>query len=152
MINYTGQFLLSSPALNGTDFEEAMLFIIEDNEKGSTGFIINKPFPRKLNELEEFKKSLPFPLYTGGPVATGGIFMLHRRPDIIEDGRKIAEGIFLGGNIQQAVAAINRQTITEADIKLFIGYCGWDAGQLQEEKEEGSWITCTAVEPFSHYA
>lgn len=84
MKNYTGQYLQSTAALDGTDFEKAILFIAEDNEKGSTGFIINKPFPRKLNELVEFKDALPFPLYTGGPVVTDGIFMLHRRPDIIE--------------------------------------------------------------------
>lgn len=140
MINYTGQFLQSSPALDGTDFEKAILFIAEDNEKSSTGFIINKPFPRNLNELVEFKKSIPFPLHTGGPVVTDGIFMLHRRPDIMEDCKKIADGIFLGGNMQQAVAAINELSITEADIKLFIGYCGWDAGQLKDEIEEGSWL------------
>jgi len=65
-MNYTGQFLQSTPALNGTDFEKAILLIIEDNEKGSTGFI------------------------------------------------------------------------TEAAIKLFIGYCGWDLGHLNDEIEEGS--------------
>lgn len=151
MINYTGQFLQSTPALDGTDFEKAILFIAEDNEKGSTGFIINKPFPRKLNELLEFKEAVPFPLYTGGPVVTDGIFMLHRRPDIIEDCQKIAAGIFLGGNMQQTVAAINEQSITETDIKLFIGYCGWDAAQLQDEVEEGSWQPFTAEGSFSPF-
>ena len=37
-MNYTGQFLQSTPALNGTDFEKAILFIIEDNEKGQRRF------------------------------------------------------------------------------------------------------------------
>jgi putative transcriptional regulator len=140
MNNYTGKFISSTPALDDTDFEKAILFIIEDNENGATGFIINKLFQRTLNELVEFQQSIPFPLYAGGPVGQEGIFMLHRRPDIIEGSKLIADSVYLGGNIQQAITAINRHTITESDIKLFIGYCGWDDGQLNEEVEEGSWL------------
>jgi putative transcriptional regulator len=140
MNNYTGKFISSTPALDNTDFEKVKIFIIEDNEKGATGFIINKLFHRALNGLVEFQQSIPFPLYAGGPVGQEGIFILHRRPDIIEGGKHIADSVYLGGNIQQAITAINRHTINETDIKLFIGYCGWDAGQLNEELEEGSWL------------
>jgi putative transcriptional regulator len=38
------------------------------------------------------------------------------------------------------VAQLNNKTITQKDIKIFIGYCGWDFKQLEEEVEEGSWI------------
>jgi putative transcriptional regulator len=147
MNNYTGKFISSTPALDDTDFEKAIIFIIEDNEKGATGFIINKLFHRALNRLVEFQQSIPFPLYAGGPVGQEGIFFLHRRPDIIEGGKHIAASIYLGGNIQQAIAAVNQHIIKGSDIKLFIGYCGWDDGQLNEELEEGSWLPlATSVE------
>jgi putative transcriptional regulator len=145
MNNYTGKFISSTPALDDTDFEKAIIFIIENNEKGATGFIINKLFHRTLNELAEFQLSIPFPLYAGGPVAEDGVFMLHRRPDVIEGGKPIADPIYLGGNIQQAIVAINQHIINENDIKLFIGYCGWDDGQLKEELEEGSWLPLDEV-------
>jgi putative transcriptional regulator len=140
MTNYTGKFIISTVALDNTDLARAVIFISEDNEKGATGFIINHLFSRTLNELVEFKDVTPFPLYAGGPVATESLFFLHRRPDIIEDSKRIAAGIYLGGNLQQAITAINQQQINEQDIKFFIGYCGWDAGQLPEELAEGSWL------------
>ena len=40
----------------------------------------------------------------------------------------------------QAVDYINKNAISLNDIKLFIGYCGGDAGELEAEIEEGSWV------------
>lgn len=135
----TGSFLHGTALLDGDFFEKAVIFITELNEKGAMGFVINKPFPRGLNELQEFSRSTPFPLYEGGPVDQEHLFFVHRRPDLIENGVLIAEGIFLGGNFQQAVEHINNHFITEKDIRIFIGYCGWDKNELEEEVREGSW-------------
>jgi putative transcriptional regulator len=145
MNNYTGKFIRSTSDLDNTDFEKTIILIIEDDEKGATGFIINKLFHRRLNELVEFQQSIPFPLYAGGPVAQDGIFFLHSRPDIIEGSKHIIGPIYLGGNMQQAITAINQHLIAENDIKLFIGYCGWDDGQLNDELEEGSWLPLDAA-------
>jgi putative transcriptional regulator len=60
-----GTFLKSTSLLNDTVFENAVIYITEYNEKGAMGFIINQQFPRKLNELEEFKNILPFPFISG---------------------------------------------------------------------------------------
>ena len=134
-----GTFLSSLPSLDDTNFEQAVIFITEHNEKGAMGFVINKLFPRTLNELEEFRHCPPFPLYEGGPVEQEHLFFIHRRPDLIEDGSLISGSIYLGGNFKQAVSYINSRAITKKDIKIFVGYCGWDDDQLGEEIEEGSW-------------
>lgn len=134
-----GLFLKSSPLLKETYFEEAGILIAEFNEKGALGFVINRSFNRTLNELEDFKDSLPFPIYEGGPVDQEHLYFVHQRPDLIADGKLIAEGMYLGGNFQQAVEAINNRTLTTADVKIFIGYCGWDGAELEAEIEEGSW-------------
>ena len=134
-----GLFIHSTPMLNDTIFEQSVILITEYNEKGVLGFIINKSFGRMLNELEEFKHSLPFPIYTGGPVDQEHLYFVHQRPDLISEGKLIAEGMYLGGNFQQAVEAINNRTLTTADVKIFIGYCGWDGTELEAEIEEGSW-------------
>jgi putative transcriptional regulator len=139
MIINAGTFLKSTAALHDTVFENTLLFITEHNASGATGFVVNKLFPRKLNELVEFNSSIAFPLYNGGPVAIEKVFFIHRRPDLIDGGQPITNGIFLGGNFKQAVGHINRKTLTEKDIKIFIGYCGWDDNELEEEVAEGSW-------------
>jgi putative transcriptional regulator len=134
-----GMFIQSTDALKDPVFENTLIYIAEYNEKGATGFVVNKPFSRTLNELEEFKHSIPFPLYDGGPVDKEHLFILHMRPDLIEDVTAVADGVYYGGNFQQVVEAINNRTLTSSHIKIFNGYCGWDKGELEAEVEEGSW-------------
>ena len=42
--------------------------------------------------------------------------------------------------MDQVIEAINTNAANNKEIQLFIGYCGWDAGELEEEVDEGSWI------------
>lgn len=135
-----GTILLSTSALADTVFEKTVILIIEHNEKGSAGFVVNKLFSRSLHELQEYAQSKPFPLYEGGPVEKEGIFFLHQRPDIIAGGKQVFDDVYLGGNFAEAVDFINSNANADKYLKLCIGYCGWDAGQLQEEITEGSFI------------
>ncbi len=144
-----GTILKSSAALNSSVFEDAIIFITEHNAKGSVGFVINKLFERPLNALQEFNHIRHFNLYNGGPVDKEHLFFIHRRPDIIDDSEKVTDSIFWSGNFTKAVAAINNYTLTENDIKVFIGYCGWDSGELEAEIEEGSWEITTAAAAFA---
>ena len=134
-----GLFLKSTALLNDTVFENAVIFITEYNEKGAMGFVVNQPFSRKLHELEEFKKGEPFPIHVGGPVDPEHLYFIHQRPDLIEGGEPVTSNIYLGGNFKSALKYINNHTITEKDIRIFIGYCGWDYRELDEEIAEGSW-------------
>lgn len=138
-----GTFIKSTPLLDGSIFEDTLVFITEFNEKGAIGFVINKPFPRTLNELEEFRHSPPFPLYDGGPVDREHLFIIHHRPDLISGGNAVANNLYVGGDIRDAVKYISNKTFTEKDIRLFIGYCGWNAGELEAEIAEGSWAETT---------
>jgi len=135
-----GTFIQSTNLLDGDYFEKTIIFITEHNENGTVGYIINRLFPRRFNELEEFKYSKPFNLYEGGPVDTEHLFFIHRRPSIITGGKLVINNIYVGGDFKQAVQCINNGSVTARDIKLLIGYCGWDNGELEAEIEEGSWI------------
>ena len=134
-----GIFLHSTSLLDGDYFEDAVIFITEYNEQGAIGYVVNRPFPRKFNELEEFKHSMAFALYEGGPVDQEHLFFIHQRPDLISGGTPVANNVFVGGEFKEAVRLINNKSITEKDIKLFIGYCGWDVHDLEAEIAEGSW-------------
>jgi putative transcriptional regulator len=134
-----GLFLQSTAALDNTIFENALIYLAECNTKGALGFIINRSFGRALNELEEFSHSLPFPLSDGGPVDREHLFFLHNQPQLISDGIHVDAGIHYGGTFREAVAGINSGTLTAEHLKIFVGYCGWDAGDLENEIAEGSW-------------
>ncbi|MGO4292052.1 YqgE/AlgH family protein [Chitinophaga sp. RAB17] len=134
-----GIFISSTSLLDDSFFEKSILFITEYNDKGAMGFVVNKEFPRKFNELEEFKYSIPFPIYDGGPVDREHLYFVHRRPELITGGELVADNIYLGGDFEAAVMHMNNKTITEKDMRLFIGYCGWDLHELEAEIAEGSW-------------
>jgi putative transcriptional regulator len=135
-----GTFIQSTNALDNSVFQDVTIYITEFNKAGAMGFVVNKTFARAFNELEEFKHSIHVPMYEGGPVDQEHLYFLHQRPDLIKGGSSVANGIYLGGNMQQAVAGINDKTITGGQIKIFVGYCGWDKGELEAEIEEGSWV------------
>lgn len=140
-----GIFLKSTSLLDDTIFEKSLIFIAGHD----MGFIVNKEFPRQLNELEEFKNILPFPIYLGGPVDQEHLYFIHQRPDLIEGGEAIADNVFLGGDFKSAVKNIDNSMISEKDIKIFIGYCGWDYPELEEEIAEGSWEILEVGDAFS---
>jgi len=127
----TGFYIKSTAELIGSFFENTTILIVEHNEEGSIGFVVNRSFEKSLNELIEFNYSKPFPLMDGGPVNRDHLFVLHKRPDLIDGGK--------ASNMEQVIEAINTKGATDQEIQLFIGYCGWDLGELEAELEEGSW-------------
>lgn len=138
-----GAILISHPLLEDTNFYQAVVLITSSNEKGAMGFVTNRLFPRPLNQLEEFKQGIAFPIHDGGPMDREHLFFVHQCPGVIDGGEYIRENLYLGGNFKKAVTAINHPTIGQQDIKIFIGYCGWDYGELEAEVAEGSWIQLT---------
>lgn len=135
----TGSNIKSTAKLKDSFFEYTTILIVEHNEEGSTGFVMNKSFNKSLHDLIEFNHSKPFPLMDGGPVDRDHLFVLHKRPDLIDGGKPIPNGLCLGGNMDQVIEAINTKGATDQEIQLFIGYCGWDVGELEAEVDEGSW-------------
>jgi putative transcriptional regulator len=139
MSHYQGKILSSTPSMDDPNFEASIIFIAEHNEQGALGFIINKVFERTLNELVEFSSSPAFPLYEGGPVDKEHLYFVHRCSSLVPGGALINNDIYLGGDFQKTIECINNKELTSKDIKIFIGYCGWDAGDLEAEIAEGSW-------------
>jgi len=137
-----GFYIKSTADLIGSFFENTTILIVTHNEEGSIGFVTNKSFEKSINELIEFNHVKPFPLMDGGPVDREHLFVLHNRPDLIDGGKGIPNGLYLGGNMAQVIEAINTRGANKQEIQLFIGYCGWDVGELEAEVEEGSWVIC----------
>jgi putative transcriptional regulator len=134
-----GLYIKSTSALIGSFFEHTTILIVQHNEKGSIGFVTNKSFEKSVHELIGFNHVKPFPLMDGGPVDRDHLFVLHKRPDLIDGGEQVPNGLYLGGNMEQVIEAINTGVANPQEIQLFIGYCGWDKGELEAELEEGSW-------------
>lgn len=134
-----GNCIQSTALLNGTFFENAMILLTEVNANGATGFVINRFSGHSLNDLEAFQDVKPWPLYEGGPVDTEHIYLLHKHPHTIKNCRPAFDDYYMEGDMSDALTLINNGEATPESLRLFIGYCGWDAEELEAEITEGSW-------------
>jgi len=135
-----GDLLISEPFLADPNFSRTVILLCEHNEEGSFGFVLNKPAQVILKELIEGAGDREDGIYIGGPVQQNTLQFIHKNDRLIEGGIEVSEGIFWGGNFEQMLAMMESNLIQPMDIKFFIGYSGWAAGQLKGELEIKSWI------------
>ena len=140
-----GRILISDPFLNDNYFSNAVILICELNKKGAFGLVLNHYIDETLSDfMNDFDnaKSDEFKISLGGPVDTDSIYYIHNRPDVIKGSIKIVDNIFLGNgkNFGELSALIEQGKIAKNELKFFLGYSGWTAGQLEEELLKNSWF------------
>ncbi len=135
-----GDLLISEPFLPDPNFERTVVLICENNQDGCIGFILNKPSKLNLGDVFEEFDNFEKKLLVGGPVQQDSIHFLHRGALNINDGTKIGEGIYWGGNFEQLKILMQDGRVNPNDVLYFLGYSGWAPGQLDDELKENSWI------------
>jgi putative transcriptional regulator len=136
-----GRLLLSEPALRDNYFSRSVVLLVEHSDtEGSIGLIINKPIHMKLNEVAKDFPHIDYPIFLGGPVHPDRLFYLHTKGELIPGSVKVFEGVYWGGDITKVVELIENKELNKAQVRFFIGYSGWNPGQLDSELSEKSWI------------
>ena len=135
-----GDLLISEPFLLYSNFERTVILICEHNDEGSFGFVLNKPSLMKFDEVLEDVDNFSEPLYVGGPVQQNTLHFIHRAGNLVEGGIEIARDLYWGGNFENLKMLIDTRQIDPVDFKFFLGYSGWESGQLLKELEQNSWI------------
>jgi putative AlgH/UPF0301 family transcriptional regulator len=137
-----GKFLVASRDLLDPNFAETVVLLVRYEEDGVLGLIINRrtkvPIARVFPELPESIKGRSDPLYTGGPVARTMALALLRSRDRLEG----AEPIFADVSLVSSKALLQKKMAVgtgPATFRLYAGYSGWTATQLQGEVELGGW-------------
>lgn len=139
-----GRILISVPFLHDFYFKKSVVLLADHSDDGSFGLIVNKPVDVQLGDISSDFEGFNAPVFLGGPVKTDSLFFMHTRPDVIDDGTKIMEGLYWGGNIETVRQLIKNGSITPNDLRFFVGYAGWTANQLDHELEEKSWVVSMA--------
>jgi putative transcriptional regulator len=143
-----GNILISVPLSGDFYFDRTVVLLIEHNENGSFGFILNKSLPLTLNDL--FPKATPelghISVYNGGPVDHEELFAVHTYGDLIKGSTPIANGLYLGGLASQLVNCIKSDFLDEHFIRFYLGYSGWSQGQLEAELNRDLWLVSTFQE------
>lgn len=140
-----GKILISEPFLPDSFFNRTLVYLTEHTEKGSVGFIINKSINIRVCDALEGFSGWNEKLTMGGPVAPDTLHYLHTLGDIIPGCVWIADNIFWGGDIEAIKSLIDSGKVSNGDIRFFLGYSGWDEGQLERELLEDSWVIADVI-------
>ena len=139
-----GNLLIAAPQLADPNFSRAVVLMIEHDENGAFGVVLNRPSGRTVKEVwEELNDDESCDCFeiinVGGPVK-GPLLALHTSESHAE--ADVLPGVYL---------AAQRETLDElvrshyAEFRLFAGYSGWGEGQLESEMKQGGWITAKAT-------
>ncbi len=148
--------LIASPQLQDSVFEKAVILVIDHNEEGSFGFIINRTSGLDLNDVVSLNECVipeGIPVWSAGPVMSQTGFVLHNQCNFSKD-YQIAPGMMLSSDRSTLVTMVDHYTYPEDyellrqgrpetlyPYRFFVGYSGWGPGQLEEEIKSGAWIT-----------
>ena len=134
-----GRLLIAEPFLADPTFTRTVIVLCEHGPEGTVGFALNRPTEHTLGDLLPEMYTPLLTVFQGGPVQLDTLHMLHRTPEAL-GGTEIFPGIFWGGSYEALQDAVTTNTYQPIDLRLFVGYSGWSAGQLEKELSEGSWL------------
>jgi putative transcriptional regulator len=142
-----GSFLIAHPTLRDPNFSRTVVLLCEhDAEEGSMGLVVNRPTEVRLGDtIEGLDPADPQPLFYGGPVQRDIVVVLHHDA-AVPDAHEVCDGMALGGDAESIITLLH--DTERRRVRVFAGYSGWGAGQLQGELETGSWIICPARARF----
>lgn len=146
----TGHLLLATPEIEFGPFWRSVVYVLDHTEDGAVGVIVNRPTDADVDDvLPQWGRSVTAPgcLFEGGPVGLDsalavGVLLeatsigvpsygwrpMSRRVGLVDlDGPQPDPGILEG-------------------LRVFAGYSGWTAGQLEAEIQQGSWLVAPALD------
>lgn len=140
-----GSLLISEPFLNDDYFSRSVIYLCDHNEDGSFGFVLNKYVDTNLSESIEGFPTIDFKVSVGGPVETSNLYYIHNFGESLDNALPISEDLCIGGNFEDMKSIISKIPGKAKGIRFFIGYSGWEKGQLEEELKEKSWIVINDI-------
>ena len=135
-----GRVLISEPFMTDENFKRSVVYLCEHNEDGSFGFVLNNSLDISLSELVEDIVNEEFKVSFGGPISPDNLFYVHTLKNQLEGSYEVLSGLSTGGKFEDLIPLINSGVITPNEIRFFLGYSGWEAGQLETELHSNSWF------------
>jgi putative transcriptional regulator len=141
-----GRLLVSTEALAGSDFAESVVLLLEHDDRGATGLIVNRPTwvaPADAFPELDYVGARAGPLYLGGPVAHTNVVALVRGSVAGVSGvHRVLEGVYFAD--RNALRDLANRDDPEQEIRLYAGLSSWEPGQLQREIDGGAWHVTVA--------
>ena len=133
-----GRLLVASPSLVDRNFRRTVVLITEHSEEGAAGLVLNRPSPAAVSELVPALEELVDEgeqVWMGGPVQPNGVLVLGEFLDP-EDAAVPLFGSLGFPSLEEPHEVL----VSTTRRRVFAGYAGWGAGQLEDELERDDWI------------
>jgi putative transcriptional regulator len=136
-----GRLLVMEQAQVDPIFGESVILLIHYGTDGVVGLRLDRPSRVPLSRLREVKGTAKRsdPVYIGGPVGIEEVTALVRAPSAPRDAIHVTMDLYAvqsKGSLESALKASKGP----ADLRVYLGYCGWVIPQLQNEVTRGSWF------------
>jgi putative transcriptional regulator len=136
-----GKLLIASPSLVDPNFARSVVFITEHNDEGAMGIVLNRPSESSVESIVPQLAEIGGgePVYVGGPVQPEALVLLAEFSNLEAAAWIVVADVGLASadmDLDELADAVRRG-------RVYAGYSGWAAGQLEAELEIDSWI----VEP-----
>jgi putative transcriptional regulator len=142
--SFSGKLLVSNPEMRDPNFYRTVVLLFEHGEEGAFGAILNRPTKEQAAEhLPAWADLLADPalVYVGGPVQNDIAVGVAEWSEIDGEGRG---GLFSGVGFIDLTDPPDPSDSPE-QVRVYSGYSGWDAGQLEVEMAIDSWFV---IEPI----
>lgn len=139
----TGKFLVASAELLDPNFAETVVLLVDYNSEGALGVIVNRPTDTLVSEVMpelEAMSDRSDRIWLGGPVAQWQLVMLARSEGNLAEGRLVMGDLYFTASRSALESVLSDQ----GEFRLYVGYAGWSAGQLDQEIERGGWRVLSA--------
>lgn len=175
-MNLTNKLLIALPSIGDPRFQRAVIYICSHSENGCLGLRVNAPSKElsvgdtlsqlhlpefdiekledgedAMSEIKMPKHLFDIPVLDGGPVEHNRGFILHSKDyDASEHTIKISDTIYMTSTADiLSDISVGRGP---QQMCFAIGYVGWQAGQLENEIAENSWLVVDADDDivFNH--
>jgi len=152
-----GRLLVAAPALNDPNFARSVVLLLDHDEDGSLGVVINRPTEIPVSEVLGGWSELttgPGVVFQGGPVGLDSALGLAELGAAFKEGDEEPLG---WRQVYGSIGLIDLDAPPQVlaaevqSLRIFAGYAGWGAGQLGAELEQGAWyvVESEAGDPFS---
>jgi putative transcriptional regulator len=136
-----GKLLVAPRNAPDPSFAESVVLLAQFDKNGALGLMINRRTRVPLSRvLEQFKaaNNRSDPVYLGGPVELEVVMALLRSSTAPDKAPPVMPGIYLVSTRPVLEKALTAGTAPGA-FHVYLGYCGWGSGQLENEIKLGGW-------------
>lgn len=133
-----GSLLIASPSLYNSPFQKAVILILQCNQNGTFGVVLNRPANEEIkfawHELTGSNEG-DGNIVNGGPIG-GPVFAIHQHHSIAE--MEMPGGIFVTAESEKFQQLVQQD---DSQYRIVFGVAGWKQGQLIDELAQGNWFT-----------